>query len=170
MDGEGFRLPCTHNGRYRMITIVCPALLQNPVALQGFASGITDLGGLTKGFGEEVSVATAWSHFLAQDLFIVSQGVYWFQIAFRRTLPRQFAIVFPARTPPAVDTRTSPRRLMLQGRWVYLDGRKNGVFTKHSLALCYLFGPVGVLSHLATRTAFSIVKPGIKDIMEVLTV
>lgn len=45
---------------------------QNPVALQGFASGITNLDGLTKGFGEEVSVATAWSHFLAEDLFIVS--------------------------------------------------------------------------------------------------
>lgn len=76
VDGVCFRPPYTHiNGRYRTISIVCPSLLQNPVALQGFASGITDLGGLTKGFGEEVSVATAWSHFLAQDLFIVSQGV-----------------------------------------------------------------------------------------------
>lgn len=50
-----------------------PAFAQNPVSLQGFASGITDLGGLTKGFGEEISVATAWSHFLAEDLFIVSR-------------------------------------------------------------------------------------------------
>lgn len=47
-------------------------LVQNPVSLQGFASGITNLSGLTKGFGEEVSVAAAWSHFLAEDLFIVS--------------------------------------------------------------------------------------------------
>eukprot|EP00904_Undaria_pinnatifida_P000740 jgi/Undpi1/10667/HiC_scaffold_29.g13116.m1 len=104
---------------YLWLTYEC---FQNPVALEGFASGITDLGGLTKGFGEEVSVVTAWSHFLAEDLFI--------------------------------------------GRWVYLDGQKNDVFTKHSLALCYLFGPVGFLSHLATRTAFSVIKPGIKDIME----
>lgn len=54
-----------------------------------------------------------------------------------------------------------------QGRWVYLDGQKNGIFTKHSLALCYLFGPIGVLSHLLTRTLFSVVKPGVADIMTV---
>lgn len=50
---------------------------------------------------------------------------------------------------------------------MYLDGQKNGVFNKHSLALCYLFGPVGFLSHLLTRTAFSVIKPGVRDIMEV---
>ncbi|CAM9568593.1 unnamed protein product [Scytosiphon promiscuus] len=104
---------------YMFLTYEC---FQNPVSLQGFASGITNLPGLTKGFGEEVSVATAWSHFLAEDLFI--------------------------------------------GRWVYLDGRKNNVFTKHSLLLCYLFGPVGFLSHLCTRGVTSVIKPGIRDIMQ----
>lgn len=54
---------------YMWLTYEC---FQNPTSLQGFASGITNLPGLTKGFGEEVSVATAWSHFLAEDLFIVS--------------------------------------------------------------------------------------------------
>lgn len=53
---------------YLWLTYEC---FQNPVSLQGFASGITSLPGLTKGFGEEVSVATAWSHFLAEDLFLV---------------------------------------------------------------------------------------------------
>lgn len=53
---------------YFWLTYEC---FQNPVSLQGFASGITNLPGLTKGFGEEVSVATAWSHFLAEDLFLV---------------------------------------------------------------------------------------------------
>ncbi|CAM9910123.1 unnamed protein product, partial [Hapterophycus canaliculatus] len=104
---------------YMFLTYEC---FQNPVSLQGFASGITNLPALTKGFGEEVSVATAWSHFLAEDLFI--------------------------------------------GRWVYLDGQKNKVFTKHSLLLCYLFGPVGFLSHLFTRGVTSVVKPGIRDIMQ----
>ncbi|CAM9855362.1 unnamed protein product [Pylaiella littoralis] len=103
---------------YSWLTYEC---FQNPVSLQGFASGITNLPGLTKGFGEEVSVATAWSHFLAEDLFL--------------------------------------------GRWVYLDGQKNKVFTKHSLLLCYFFGPVGLLSHLVTRGAFSVVTP-VRDIME----
>lgn len=56
---------------YMWLTYEC---FQNPTSLQGFASGITNLPGLTKGFGEEVSVATAWSHFLAEDLFIVSVG------------------------------------------------------------------------------------------------
>lgn len=104
---------------YMWLTYEC---FQNPVSLQGFASGITNLGGLTKGFGEEVSVATAWSHFLAEDLFI--------------------------------------------GRWVYLDGQRNKIFTKHSLVLCYLFGPAGFLSHLLTRGVTSVVKPGVRDIMQ----
>ncbi|CAB1117579.1 unnamed protein product [Ectocarpus sp. CCAP 1310/34] len=104
---------------YMWLTYEC---FQNPVSLQGFASGITNLGGLTKGFGEEVSVATAWSHFLAEDLFI--------------------------------------------GRWVYLDGQRNKIFTKHSLVLCYLFGPAGFLSHLFTRGVTSVVKPGVRDIMQ----
>lgn len=103
---------------YMWLTYEC---FQNPTSLQGFASGITNLPGLTKGFGEEVSVATAWSHFLAEDLFI--------------------------------------------GRFVYLDGQKNRVFTRHSLLLCYLFGPVGFLSHLLTRGAFSVVIP-VRDIMQ----
>eukprot|EP00903_Cladosiphon_okamuranus_P018765 g17266.t1 len=103
---------------YMWLTYEC---FQNPASLQGFASGISNLPGLTKGFGEEVSVATAWSHFLAEDLFI--------------------------------------------GRFVYLDGQKNKVFTKHSLLLCYLFGPVGFLSHLLTRGAFSVVTP-VRDIMQ----
>lgn len=55
----------------------------------------------------------------------------------------------------------------MQGRWVYLDGQKNGIFTKHSLALSYAFGPIGFLSHLVTRTAYRVVKPGVQDIMEV---
>ena len=66
---------------YMWLTYEC---FQNPTSLQGFASGITNLPGLTKGFGEEVSVATAWSHFLAEDLFIVSE--YW---------PRVYQTAFP---------------------------------------------------------------------------
>lgn len=49
---------------------------------------------------------------------------------------------------------------------MYLDGQKNKVFTRHSLLLCYLFGPVGFLSHMLTRGAVGVVKP-VRDIMEV---
>lgn len=37
------------------------------------------------------------------------------------------------------------------GRWIYLDGMRNGVWTAHSLALALFFGPTGILSHLLTR-------------------
>lgn len=73
---------------YMWLTYEC---FQNPASLEGFASGITNLPGLTKGFGEEVSVATAWSHFLAEDLFIVS---FW-----SRTSPRSHHIVCHAVAP-----------------------------------------------------------------------
>lgn len=49
-----------------------PNLMTFFIFVAGFASGITNFPVLRQGFGEEVSVATAWSHFLAEDLFIVS--------------------------------------------------------------------------------------------------
>ena len=36
------------------------------------------------------------------------------------------------------------------GRWIYWQGQENGVFTRHSLALCLFAGPLGLLSHLTT--------------------
>lgn len=36
------------------------------------------------------------------------------------------------------------------GRWIYLQGRENGIFTRHSLALCLFAGPLGLLSHFFT--------------------
>jgi len=36
------------------------------------------------------------------------------------------------------------------GRWIWLDGLKRGIFTPHSVLLCNLIGPPGVLLHLAT--------------------
>lgn len=166
---------------YMYLTYEC---FQNPVSLQGFASGITNLPGLTKGFGEEVSVATAWSHFLAEDLFIVSRWSV-------RDLYNLICIPVPERGAHVVLVDAAevitqhvrlpcivcfiirprcPQHIFIrspQGRWVYLDGQKNKVFTKHSLLLCYLFGPVGFLSHLFTRGLTSVVKPDIRDIMQV---
>lgn len=92
---------------------------QDPVSLEGF-SGITDLTALTKGFSSETSVAVAWAHFIAQDLFV--------------------------------------------GRWIYLDGMRNGVWTSHSLALTFLFGPTGILSHLLTRGFVKIFRWDVEDI------
>ena len=93
---------------------------QDPAALEGFAS-ISDITGLGKGLGSEAGTATAWAHFIAQDLFV--------------------------------------------GRWIYLDGLRNGVWTAHSLTLAFLFGPTGILSHLATRSFVKVFRWDVVDIM-----
>jgi hypothetical protein len=38
------------------------------------------------------------------------------------------------------------------GRWMYLDGQDHKIWTIHSLALSLFAGPMGLLSHLITRT------------------
>jgi len=37
------------------------------------------------------------------------------------------------------------------GRWIYLQGQDERVFTRHSLAFCLFAGPLGLLVHLITR-------------------
>jgi len=36
------------------------------------------------------------------------------------------------------------------GRWIWLDGLRRGIFTPHSVLLCNLIGPPGLLLHFAT--------------------
>jgi Domain of unknown function (DUF4281) len=36
------------------------------------------------------------------------------------------------------------------GRWIYWEGQRNGIWTVHSLILCFFAGPMGVLSHIIT--------------------
>lgn len=36
------------------------------------------------------------------------------------------------------------------GRWIYEQGQKSGVWTRHSLILCLFAGPLGLLSHILT--------------------
>jgi Domain of unknown function (DUF4281) len=36
------------------------------------------------------------------------------------------------------------------GRWIWLDGLRRGIFTSHSVLLCNLIGPPGLLLHWAT--------------------
>lgn len=38
------------------------------------------------------------------------------------------------------------------GRWIYLEGQRTGIFSVHSLALCLFAGPMGLLSHIVTRS------------------
>ncbi|MCG9891974.1 MAG: DUF4281 domain-containing protein [Thermosynechococcaceae cyanobacterium MS004] len=36
------------------------------------------------------------------------------------------------------------------GRWIYWEGQRTSVWTRHSLALCFFAGPMGLLSHIIT--------------------
>ena len=40
------------------------------------------------------------------------------------------------------------------GRWIYWEGREKQIFTTHSLILCPLVGPIGLLSHYLTKLFF----------------
>jgi len=40
------------------------------------------------------------------------------------------------------------------GRWIYWDGQNADIWSRHSLALCFFAGPLGLLSHLITRWIF----------------
>ncbi|MGD1858403.1 MAG: ABA4-like family protein [Leptolyngbyaceae cyanobacterium] len=39
---------------------------------------------------------------------------------------------------------------LFAGRWIYLQGQENRIFTRHSLALCLFAGPLGLLVHFFT--------------------
>jgi hypothetical protein len=37
------------------------------------------------------------------------------------------------------------------GRWIYLEGKRTGLWTAHALLLCLFAGPLGLLSHILTE-------------------
>lgn len=39
---------------------------------------------------------------------------------------------------------------LFAGRWIYWEGQRTGVWTIHSLLLCFFAGPFGLLSHILT--------------------
>uniref|UniRef100_A0A0A9D620 Protein MAO HUZI 4, chloroplastic n=1 Tax=Arundo donax TaxID=35708 RepID=A0A0A9D620_ARUDO len=68
---------------------------------------LPELPGIVRMFASEMTVASAWIHLLAVDLFAARQ--------------------------------------------VYHDGIKNNIETRHSVSLCLLFCPVGILAHVVTK-------------------
>lgn len=68
---------------------------------------LPELPSIVRMFASEMTVASAWIHLLAVDLFAARQ--------------------------------------------VYHDGLKNNIETRHSVSLCLLFCPVGILVHVATK-------------------
>ena len=45
---------------------------------------------------------------------------------------------------------------LLAGRWIYLEGRRLGMWTVHSLILCLFAGPLGLLSHIVTQGIYQL--------------
>ncbi|XP_062192242.1 protein MAO HUZI 4, chloroplastic-like isoform X2 [Phragmites australis] len=68
---------------------------------------LPELPGIVRMFASEMTVASAWIHLLAVDLFAARQ--------------------------------------------VYHDGIKNNIETRHSVTLCLLFCPIGILTHVVTK-------------------
>lgn len=68
---------------------------------------LPELSGMAKMFSSEMTLASAWIHLLAVDLFAARQ--------------------------------------------VYHDGLENEVETRHSISLCLLFCPIGIISHVVTK-------------------
>ncbi|CAI9752993.1 unnamed protein product [Fraxinus pennsylvanica] len=68
---------------------------------------LPELPGIAKMFSNEMTLASAWIHLLAVDLFAARQ--------------------------------------------VYYDGLENNVETRHSVSLCLLFCPIGIVSHFITK-------------------
>ncbi|KAL7101733.1 hypothetical protein ACP275_08G073300 [Erythranthe tilingii] len=68
---------------------------------------LPELPGIAKMFSAEMTLASAWIHLLAVDLFAARQ--------------------------------------------VYLEGIKDNIETRHSVSLCLLFCPIGILAHFITK-------------------
>ncbi|KAF0918419.1 hypothetical protein E2562_023567 [Oryza meyeriana var. granulata] len=68
---------------------------------------LPELPGIVRMFASEMTVASAWIHLLAVDLFAARQ--------------------------------------------VYHDGIKNNIETRHSVSLCLLFCPIGIVTHVVTK-------------------
>ncbi|KAI3462539.1 hypothetical protein Pfo_019202 [Paulownia fortunei] len=68
---------------------------------------LPELPGIAKMFSSEMTLASAWIHLLAVDLFAARQ--------------------------------------------VYYDGLQDNIETRHSVSLCLLFCPVGILAHFITK-------------------
>ncbi|KAK4346790.1 hypothetical protein RND71_033129 [Anisodus tanguticus] len=72
---------------------------------------LPELPGIAKMFSSEMTLASAWIHLLAVDLFAARQ--------------------------------------------VYHDGLQNDIETRHSVSLCLLFCPIGIVIHLLTKAVLS---------------
>jgi hypothetical protein len=70
--------------------------------------------------------------------------------SFASSPPRVY--LFPRQYPNFVSEEWSHVLTwdLFVGRWIWLDGLRRGIFTSHSVLLCNLIGPPGLLLHWLT--------------------
>lgn len=112
---------------------------------------IFQLPGIAKMFSSEMTLASAWIHLLAVDLFAA------------RFLSLSLDVTYKYRTRIPTFFFEGDRVLgVLFGefltlasfdsiRTVYYDGLESNLETRHSVSLCLLFCPIGIVSHIITK-------------------
>ncbi|XP_057809463.1 protein ABA DEFICIENT 4, chloroplastic-like isoform X1 [Salvia miltiorrhiza] len=107
---------------------------------------LPELPGMAKMFSSEMTLASAWIHLLTVDLFAARSSLSLFLTQFICCLwPLLITILFPI------------------CRQVYGDGLQNNIETRHSVSLCLLFCPVGILVHAITKALTTPTKEKIAD-------
>ena len=96
------------------------------------------------------------------DLSLLINIANFYALPFWGSLDPESAEAFSNPTLPVLAQLFSQEPVMLTGwihfivldlftgRYVYLEGREKGIFTIHSLILCFFAGPIGLLSHIVT--------------------
>ena len=115
---------------------------------------LLQLPGIAKMFSSTMTVASAWIHLLAVDLFA------------GRYIPSINAKILPYQSYEEKKHKNNKNciltivlmlqnaqiiMMMMMNRQIYLDGLQHSLETRHSLVLCLLFCPVGILSHYITK-------------------
>jgi hypothetical protein len=97
------------------------------------------LPGIVRMFASEMTVASAWIHLLAVDLFAARLAIF---LHFH---------LYAHECPHASRKIVNVCVLDWWCRQVYHDGIKNNIETRHSISLCLLFCPVGIAAHALTK-------------------
>lgn len=96
-------------------------------------------------FSSEMTLASAWIHLLVVDLFAAR---YTFVFLFCKYLCFCFVIIC---VYALFCARQSSNCHCNSLRQVFHDGQENQIETRHSVSLCLLFCPIGIMAHFITK-------------------
>jgi Domain of unknown function (DUF4281) len=113
----------------------------NTVKLMGLSHlALPDVRVFATFFASPHATALAWVHLVVLDLF-----------------QARYNLTFMYVVPPFPGTHVdkTPR---LRCRWVYADGLRERVPTPHSIILCFMAGPLGLVTHVVTKALVGAVR------------